>query len=108
MVGVLAVSVALAGTGVQARAKRFLPYVNRVAGGLLVVAGAYVAYYGIYELRIIYGSGATADPVIDAAAVQQWLSGTVDRIGALPLIGVPAALVLGAVILGRRVRSSRR
>jgi hypothetical protein len=37
-----------------------------VSGGLLVVAGAYVVYYGIDELRLASG-GDTDDPVISAA-----------------------------------------
>ena len=34
------------------RLRSILPFVNRVSGGLLVVAGAYFTWYGIYELRI--------------------------------------------------------
>lgn len=102
VVGVLAVAVALAGATAATSVRRLLPYVNRLAGGLLVLAGGYVAYYGIYEVRLFYGSGSAADPVIDAAgAVQQWLSATVDRIGILPLVGVLAALTLVAIALRR-------
>ena len=31
--------------------RRVLPFVNRIAGGLLVLAGAYVAWYGWLEIR---------------------------------------------------------
>jgi cytochrome c-type biogenesis protein len=31
--------------------RKVLPYVNRIAGGLLVLAGAYVAWYGWLEIR---------------------------------------------------------
>src|SRR5690606_17164921 len=46
VVCVLTVAVALARDGLVARFRRILPVMNRVAGGLMVVAGAYVAYYG--------------------------------------------------------------
>lgn len=110
VVGVLAVAVALAGAEVATRAKRVLPYVNRVAGGLLLLAGAYVTYYGVYELRLFHGAGNAADPVIGAAiAIQQWLSATVNGVGALPLLGVLTIVVLGALLIGRRrARSNKR
>lgn len=107
VVGVLAISVALAGSAVTARARRALPYVNRIGGGLLIVAGLYVGYYGIYELRLFLGDGDASDPVIDAAlVVQEALVGWVDRIGVVPLLIALAALVSGAVAFGRR-RSRR-
>lgn len=106
----LAVAVALAGAEVATRAKRVLPYVNRVAGGLLLLAGAYVTYYGVYELRLFHGAGSAADPVIGAAiAIQQWLSATVNGVGVLPLLGVLTIVVLGALLIGRRrARSNKR
>ncbi|MEJ7585010.1 MAG: cytochrome c biogenesis CcdA family protein [Acidimicrobiales bacterium] len=57
----LSVSLAMARTELLAVLRRSLRVVNRVAGGLMVVAGAYVAYYGLYEIR----AGAEADPAID-------------------------------------------
>ena len=64
VVGVLAVTVALAGHGAATRVKRLLPYVNRVAGALLVLVGLYVGYYGVYELRLYFGGGSAQDPVV--------------------------------------------
>jgi hypothetical protein len=32
--------------------RRALPYVTRASGALLVVAGAYLAHYGWYEMRV--------------------------------------------------------
>ena len=55
VVGVLAVSVALAQDGLVQRLRGVMPYVNRISGVLLVVAGAYVVYYGVYELRLAQG-----------------------------------------------------
>lgn len=78
-------------------------YVSRLTVGFPVtVLPGESATHSHYELRLFYGSGSAAHPVIDAAgAVQQWLSAMVDRIGTLPLVGVLAALALGALALRR-------
>ena len=56
VITVLTVALALARSGVVARFRELLPVMNRIAGGLMVVTGAYVAYYGYYELRLLnYG-----------------------------------------------------
>ena len=73
IVGVLTVAVALAKAGLVARVRALVPVVNRVAGALLVAAGAYVAYYGWYSERVLDGYSGT-DPVVDAAmAIQRRL-----------------------------------
>lgn len=103
-VGVLAVAVAITGHSVQAQ--RLLPYVNRIGGGLLVLVGLYVGYYGVYELALYFGNGNAADPVIEsAAAVQEVLSSWVNAIGPLPLLGALVLLVTGAVLF--RTKASR-
>jgi cytochrome c biogenesis protein CcdA len=100
-VAVLAVAIAVVGHSVHARA--VLPYVNRVGGGLLVVVGLYVGYYGVYELDLYFGDGDAADPVIEsAAAVQEALAGLVSAIGPLPLLGVLVLLVTGGVLFGTK------
>lgn len=74
IVGVLTIAVALARSGVVARFRSLLPKMNRIAGVLLVVAGAYVAYYGWYELRVLHFGGDVEDPIVDAAIeIQTWL-----------------------------------
>lgn len=106
VVGVLAVAVALAGHQAATRFRRLLPHVNRASGGLLVLVGLYVAYYGVYELRLFFGGGSASDPVVAAAgAFQQTLSGWVDTIGLLPLAGVLLVLVAGGVLVHRQRRS---
>ena len=67
VVTVLTVALALARSGVVARFRELLPMMNRIAGGLMVVTGAYVAYYGYYELRLLNYGGDEDDAVIDAA-----------------------------------------
>lgn len=87
------VAVALARHGVVARLRSFLPYVGRVAGALLVVAGAYMAWYGWWERQVQEGNDVAAGPVswvTDASSsVTQWVT----DVGALRL-----ALVLGGAM----------
>ncbi len=109
VVGVLATAVALASSAVTTAARRLLPHINRIGGGLLVLVGLYVGYYGGYELRLYAGEGDAIDPVIEAAgAIQETLAGWVDRIGVLPLLAVLVVLILGGVALGRRSLAERR
>ncbi|MGH9024303.1 MAG: cytochrome c biogenesis CcdA family protein, partial [Acidimicrobiia bacterium] len=58
--------------------RRALPYVGRVSGGLLVVAGAYIAYYGWYEIGVLAGRDVAAGPVglVQSASdkVRDWLA----------------------------------
>jgi cytochrome c biogenesis protein CcdA len=75
VVGVLTVAVALARAGLVARFRALVPVINRTAGGLLVIAGAYAAYYGWWERRV-YDGDSGDDPVVDAAlSIQQRLAG---------------------------------
>jgi cytochrome c-type biogenesis protein len=67
VITVLTVALALARSGVVVRFRELLPVMNRIAGGLMVVTGAYVAYYGYYELRLLNYGGDEDDWVIDTA-----------------------------------------
>lgn len=101
----LTIGVAMAKAGVVTRLRRAMPYVNRASGALLVVAGAYVAGYGWFEVRTLNG-GDGSDPIIDRAITfQSWLSNQVvpDR-PVLVAAWVAAALgvVAGAAAVRRR------
>ncbi len=106
-VGVAALAVALVGPGAGAGIRRMLPYINRIAGVVVLLTGLYVTYYGVYEIRLFFGGGDAADPVVEGAAVVQgWLARGVDALGAGPLLGALAALIgVGAVWQVRRRRS---
>jgi cytochrome c biogenesis protein CcdA len=92
---VLTVSLALARQGVLVRLRSAMPYFTRIAGAIMVVAGAYLAWYGVYEIRLIqHGQqDATRGPVgfmtRFSSDLQSWL-GDLD-----PLT---VALVLGLVV----------
>lgn len=64
VVGTVAVAVALARDAIVRGIRRTGRWVPRLSGLLLVLAGAYVAYYGWWEIT----GGATSDPVISTAA----------------------------------------
>jgi cytochrome c biogenesis protein CcdA len=96
VVGVLAVATALAGTVVLDRLRRVVPYIGRISGALLIAVGAYVAYYGWYEIQLFSAAGNPDDPVIAAAGrLQGTLVGWVHRNGGWPW--VLALLVLVAL-----------
>jgi hypothetical protein len=85
-----------------------MPHVNRVAGVLLVLAGLYVAYYGVYELRLAHTDADPDDPVVEAAAgLQAALADCLTAIGPWPLVGGLGVLTLSAVTVARRRRNRR-
>lgn len=71
VVGALAVATALASTTTVQRLRRSGAWASRAAGLVLVGAGAYVAYYGWWELRVLGGAEVADDPVIRSAASVQ-------------------------------------
>ena len=96
VVGVLAIAVALARSTVIERMRRTVVYVNGISGALLVLAGLYVGYYGLYEVRLFNANGSPSDRVIATAArVQGTLAAWVHQHGPWPW--VVAVAVLAAV-----------
>lgn len=103
VVGAAAVAVALARDGLITRMRRSGGAMHRVGGVVLAGAGAYVAWYGVWELRVLH-AGAGNDPIVAAAGeVQRWLADRAETVG---LVGFGIALVaLSAVaFLTRRRR----
>lgn len=100
----LTVGVALAKVGLVTRLRSAMPYVNRASGLLLLIAGAYVAWYGWFEIRTLNG-GNGSDPIIDSAITfQSWLQNRVvpDR-PVLAAVWISAILgVIGTVLAIRR------
>lgn len=66
VVGVAAVAVALARTGMVGSLRGATRWIPVASGALVLLVGAYVAYYGIWEIRVLDGAD-PADPIIDAA-----------------------------------------
>lgn len=93
IIGILTVAVSFAKTAIIARFRRIMPIANRIAGGLLVIAGIYVAYYGWYEIRVL-ADGAVDDPIMErATSIQTWLEDHV-----VPDSPVRATVILLAIL----------
>lgn len=104
LVGVLAIAVALARSSLIDRMRRITRYANRISGGLLVVVGLYVGYYGYYEVRLFELHGSADDPVLAAAGrLQGTVAGWVYQQGAWPWLAVLALIALGALVRARRI-----
>ena len=59
----LTIATALAKTSLLKTLRNMMPYVNRIAGVLLVPTGLYLAYYGWFALRVQQGR-VTRDPIV--------------------------------------------
>jgi cytochrome c-type biogenesis protein len=109
----LTVAIALARTSIVRFLRRVKPYVGRVAGGLVALAGAYVAYYGWLELRVARATGGTIPSSGITDVVTGWsydVSDWIERIGSVTIALVVGA-ALGAVALavyGTRRQGARR
>jgi hypothetical protein len=107
VVGTAALAVALARASVLAGLRRSGRVAARAGGVLLLASGAYVAYHGWYEVRVLRGQH-TADPIVAAGdAVQQWSATALDTAGPAALAIAFAALVLGggvAAVVAPRTR----
>lgn len=106
LVGSLAVAIAVARVSLMARLRDALPWVSRFSGVLLILAGAYVAWYGWYEIRVLSG-GSSEDAIVDTAlGIQSAVAGAVDRLGPGRLALVLTVLV-GAALATRRLTGRR-
>ncbi|EHB47011.1 cytochrome c biogenesis protein transmembrane region [Mycolicibacterium rhodesiae JS60] len=111
IVGVLAIAAAFANPVGMYRMRRILPYTNRVGGALVLVVGLYVAYYGVYEIRIFNGAASPDDPVISAAGrIQSALVTWVHQHGGYPWLVALSVFVLSAfaVAWGRTLRRTAK
>ena len=109
VVGTLAVAAAFTSAALSARLRHLLPVINRIGGTLVIIVGLYVAYYGIYELRLFHGNGSPEDAVISAAGrLQSVLAGWVNGHGGWPWALAMAVLAALAVGLAWRRRARSR
>ncbi len=104
----LTVSLALARQGLLHQLRRAMPFVNRVAGGLLVMTGAYLAYYGWFETRVLDDAGASGGGLFDRVnawndGVRSWL----DQVGPTRLGGALLLCVGAAVLVAIALRRDR-
>ena len=106
---VLTMALALARRGIVAHMRRIVPYVNRIAAVLLILAGVYVVYYGWFELRIAEDATVSGGGLVEwmndiQASVLNWI----DSVGAGRIGLVLGAIIVAGIILSIGIRSYRR
>jgi cytochrome c biogenesis protein CcdA len=93
---ILTIGVALARSGIVTTFRRVLPYVNRISGGFLIVAGAFVAYYAWVEIQEL-NSGQSSRVVDFSRDLQSSMQRWVESVGGARL-ALGAAIVIGAAV----------
>ncbi len=108
----LTVYTALARNGLVRWLRRAMPYVNRVAAVLLLLSGAYITYYGIYEIRANRSDTVVDDPVVSYfTELQGRVSTWVQNVGAVRLgllLSLCTVAVIAAFVAIRRENGDRR
>jgi cytochrome c biogenesis protein CcdA len=102
----LTIAMSMARQSIVHTMRRVLPFVNRIAGGLLVLAGAYVAWYGWVEIRDDPNDATVARVTGWSDTTSEWIRGNWTEI----TIVLVAAIVCGAIYIltTRRVTGARR
>jgi cytochrome c-type biogenesis protein len=104
----LTVSLGMARQSIVHWLRRALPYVTRASGALLVVAGAYLAHYGWYEMRVREGRGSGSRAVEIVTGWSDSIARWVNDVGPTR-IGFLLALALTGVLTATfGVRTRRR
>ena len=104
---ILTIAVALARSGIVRSMRRVLPYISRISGGFLVVAGLFVAYYAWVEVQEL--NSGRSSPVVRAArdlqsSMQRW----VEQVGGARLAIAAAIVIVAAVAITAVSRSGRQ
>ncbi|HEX7120313.1 MAG TPA: hypothetical protein VF212_16085, partial [Longimicrobiales bacterium] len=105
----LTIATALAKTSVARGLRRLLPHVHRISAVLLLASGAYVAYYGFYEIRI--RDDIRRDPIVDyfnewQGDVTNWVADVGPaRLGVLLALAIAATVAVP--VINRRRRHDR-
>jgi cytochrome c-type biogenesis protein len=104
----LTVAIALARTSIVRLLRRSQPYIGRVAGGLVALAGAYVAWYGWLELRTqrvepgdVPSSGITDRVTGWSTDITRWI----EEVGSVRIAVVVTLLLAAVVVAVRAVRT---
>jgi cytochrome c biogenesis protein CcdA len=95
------IALSLARGGLVTNLRQAQPYISRISGGLLVVAGAYLAYYGWWESRVLADPrnappGGPVDLVTDVSdSVRNWITSVgAERIGIVLAVLIAIAVVI--------------
>lgn len=104
---VLTMALALARRGMVVGLRRALPHIQQVSGLIMALMGAYLVWYGIYEIRLVgWGEDVSAGPV---STVTRWSSEISEQLISLdPLrTGLVFALVVAVGALVALLRSGQ-
>ncbi|MEZ5239600.1 MAG: cytochrome c biogenesis CcdA family protein [Microthrixaceae bacterium] len=104
---VLTIAVALAKAGLVARFRSLLPRMNTISGVLLILAGAFVAYYAWVEIQELAGNGSSG-VVSWVRDLQSSLQGWAEQMGAVRLLVGAAVLIGAALAISLAVRNANR
>jgi cytochrome c biogenesis protein CcdA len=105
VVSVLTLAVALAKDGLVSKFRSLLPKMNIFAGVFLIIAGAYVAYYGYYEVRLFFFDGPVDDPIIGLGEdIQTWLVNKMPTTENYGWYLLGAAVIIGGAVGWQIVR----
>ncbi len=103
----LTIAMALARTTLVHNLKRVVPYVHRIAAVALIVAGFYVAYYGVYELRVYAGDTSGGEPARVVFDLNSRVSSWVQQTGPTRIGLILAGAIGAAVTLAIGLRAAR-
>jgi len=110
VMAVLALVAALLGNAATRRATAVLPHLPRISGVFLLMAGAYVVWYGWVEYRAFQGDFGGSGPVAWVSAASTAVGSAVAELGGVLVVGIAVLMlvVAGAVTILRRRRQDVR
>ena len=103
----LTLALGLARASLLSHFRRALRHVGRLSGALLVVAGAYITYYGWYSLAVNDGRDVAAGPVAAVERASDRVVRLFADVGEVALGLILAAFIAFAVLVGLSRRRRR-
>lgn len=110
VLGALTVWLARARSSLLAKVRNVRPYLTRIAGGFVALAGAYVSYYGVLELRTYRATGGNIPSSSVTDQVTGWSDTVTDwvtQIGAVRLGLILAGAIALAIAISRATKQRK-
>lgn len=104
---VISITTALAHTAVTRQMRRFSSIAAKVGGVLMVLAGAYVVWYGRWELAVYSGNPETDRAIEILEGVRSWFVGLFDSAGSGFAVAAGIAIAGSATLLWSRRNGER-
>jgi cytochrome c-type biogenesis protein len=103
----LTVTIALARTSLVRFLRQSLPYITRISGALVALAGAYVAWYGLLELRTNRAAPGSIPASGLTDRVSSWSSSLTDWIDQVGSVRIAVIVVAALAVVLLAVRLAR-